>query len=164
MCGVRVKSCVCTESGDVCGKSVMWKRFDMNQNQCAIIGYMNNSQSSMTPSRKVGKVLLALMSLALIATAYSMVINRTLPPGFESLMPTVGMWVMWLGVVKVLGAIGLWIGGVRRLSALVLTGYLGGAIMANLAVGVSVVMPGVFLIVLWIALELYARDFLKLRS
>jgi hypothetical protein len=52
----------------------------------------------------------------------------------------------------------------QAFAALVGTGYLGGAMMANITIGYFPVLPGIFILVLWAGMELLTCNFLKICS
>lgn len=105
-------------------------------------------------------ILLGLLSALLIFGAFGMIFG-TMPPGFEVLH--VQSCIVLLGLVKLFGALGLWISRTRYIAALVLTGYLGGALMACIVIGTGFFIPGICILVLWIGMELKTKNFLHLK-
>jgi hypothetical protein len=117
-----------------------------------------------TVQHKIGTVLLALFSLVMLATLFT--INLSSEEAVElSALGTMALGLMpWLGAVKVLATVGLWTNRFRTLSALVLTGYLGGLMMTGLVTGEGPWVGGVLTLVLWIAMELRTGNFLKINN
>ncbi len=122
-----------------------------------------NSFKQLSTSQKIGKILLVLISLALIMGSFGMIIAD--PNSKEALEMTplhLESYVRILGIIKLLVGLGLFFPKTRRIAALVGTGYLGGALMANITLGEFPIVPVVFILALWIGMELLTKDFLQI--
>jgi hypothetical protein len=116
-----------------------------------------------TTSKKVmvADSVLVLVSLALALGSFGMIApNAHMLSEFNTLNAT--SYIQALGAIKLLGAILLWMPRTQRIALLVLTGYLGGAIMANITMNEFPAAPAVFLVLLWISLEIKTKDLLHI--
>lgn len=106
--------------------------------------------------QKFGNVLLVLFSAFMVFGGINMLMAKP-NPMFDPLHLSIQM-VQMLGAIKLLFAILLWVPKFNRLALLVLTAYLGGAVMASLTMEASPVMAAATLFVLWAGSELKSGD------
>jgi hypothetical protein len=106
--------------------------------------------------QKFGNILLVLFSAFMIFSVVSMLVAKP-NPEFAPLNLSIQI-VQMLGAIKVLFAILLWVPKFNRLAILVLTAYLGGAVMASLTMLETPVMAAATLFVLWAGSELKFGD------
>lgn len=106
--------------------------------------------------QKFGNILLVLFTAFMIFSGVNMLMAKP-NPMFDPLNLSIQM-VQILGALKILFVLLLWIPKFNRLAILVLTAYLGGAIMASLTMQASPVMAAATLFVLWAGSELKSGD------
>ncbi len=106
--------------------------------------------------QKFGNMLLVVFSAFMIFGGVNMLMAKP-NPMFDPLHLSIQM-VQMLGAIKVLFAVLLWVPKFNRLAILVLTAYLGGAVMASLTMMESPVMAAATLLVLWAGSELKSGD------
>lgn len=111
----------------------------------------------------VGKVVLALISVGLVAGSFGMMFGSADTSAELALLgSTVNPWLPWLGLVKFTTGLCLWVPRLRRVAVLVLTGYLGGAMMAGIILGEGPWGGAIFLALLWLAIEMITGDLIKI--
>lgn len=118
---------------------------------------------NLTKKQKIGTVILGLVSIMMIAGSYGMIFPN--PNSLEAMQFAplhVENYIRVLGVIKLLIGVGLFCKSTRYIAALIGTGYLGGAIMATIVMGMPPVIAGVTLLVLWLSMELVTENFLHL--
>lgn len=121
---------------------------------------MSSFKQLSTP-QKIGKVLLILVGLGLIVGSIGMIIaDPNSKEAMEMAPLNVDGYVRILGIIKLLVGLGLFFPKTRRIAVLIGTGYLGGAIMANITIGEFPIAPAMFMLVLWIGTELLTKNFL----
>lgn len=99
--------------------------------------------------KNIGHALLVLLSLLLIVSGGSMLFSQSIPP--EMLPLNADNYLLAFAAVKLLFGILLWVPRFTRIATLVLTGYLGGAMMASITMGELPVFAGACILVLWSA-------------
>jgi hypothetical protein len=103
---------------------------------------------------------LAIATALLAVSALPMMFMSSQNLEFAALHATA--YIPVLGLIKLLSSVGIWIPRFRRISVLVLTGYMGGAMMANIATAEFPLPPAVFLIIIWVCVEIQTGDLLQL--
>lgn len=97
----------------------------------------------------IGTIILGLASAFLLFSAFA---KFTHQPGSEMLevMWGLGAYLIPLAIIEAGGTILLWLTPTRRIALLIMSGYMGGAILAELIMGMSGVFAGGILIMLWL--------------
>lgn len=118
---------------------------------------------NLTKKQKAGTVLLWLVAVVLITGSFGMIFpNPTSTEAMQFAPLHAEHYIRILGVIKLLVGVGLLCKSTRYIAALVGTGYLGGAIMATITMGMPPIIAAVTLLVLWLGMELVTENFLHL--
>ncbi len=121
---------------------------------------MKNYFNHKTKIEIAAEILLALVSLALILSSFGMIFANSRE--LTELAPLhIEQYINILGLFKLLGALGLWFPKYRKLAILVISGYLGGAMMANIVMYEFPLPPAVMLIIIWSGMHIKHKDVLK---
>lgn len=121
---------------------------------------MKNYFKNKTKIEIAAEVFLALVSLSLIISSFGMIFATSYELG--ELAPLhIEQYVNILGLFKLFGALGLWFPKTRKLSILVISGYLGGAMMANISMYEFPLPPAVMLVIIWVGMHVRYKDVLK---
>lgn len=119
-----------------------------------------SSFKNLTKKQKVGTVLVYAVGIMLVFSSIFMITQH--PKEVAELAPLkLGNLIVLLGIIKLSVGLGLLFPKTRHIAALVGTGYLGGAIMANITLGEIPPPAALFGIILWIGMELRTNNFLK---
>ncbi len=120
---------------------------------------------NLTKKQKIGKVLLFLVSVGMIMGSIGMIVaNPNSKEAVEFVPLHAENYIRILGIIKLLVGLGLFFKKTRNVAALVGTGYLGGAMMATITIGMPPIIAGIFILVLWAGMELLTCNFLKICS
>ncbi len=98
----------------------------------------------------IGKVLLAIVSAMLLMSVWGKFFGGEMAVTmYESL--NLGKYRVLLGLIELAGIVMLWVPKWRKAGILLITGYLGGAIMAETFMSGAGFRSGITLIVLWVS-------------
>ena len=118
---------------------------------------------NLTKKQKAGMVLLWAVAVMMIAGSFGLIFPDPNHPEAIKFIPlNIENYIRVLGVVKLLVGVGLLCKSTRYIAALVGTGYLGGAMMAEIVMGSFPMISGLVILVLWLGMELVTDNFLHL--